>query len=381
MRTLSNDIIRRALPYDVGGHGLSMTMIVLGKFSHGSGLLLPPSGLLSCDDVLGEGVGGRRHLTAKRGPGLAVVAYRRDRPPASPPPPRSAWRRPDDGNTKVGLLFIDRRAAVNTIVNTLRNLGLCTSVCIWILGILQIGFYPSPDEGSRPETSTVHPSLERRPSSAIAFRVVVPRKGLERSLQAAERRHVRRLRDLAGVVEGLEGELREARTDLGRQAWKHQLLLNTKMRLEGEIARYRDLLEGEEGSLTATAAVGPRSSHTWLRQKTLTLPSVAVVMEASLEQRIETVTTQEIAGHSAESESAKAPSKVQTEKMDELIKGWECSFFKDNPHLRKKSASLRFDLHLAAAEEGSPPIKRGTLPDIELRLVMRKSSSIPSLKS
>ncbi|XP_072927997.1 uncharacterized protein [Hemitrygon akajei] len=206
------------------------------------------------------------------------------------------------------------------------------------------------------------------------------RKGLERSLQAAERRHERRLRDLAGVVEGLEGELREARTDVGRQARKHQLLLNTKMRLEGEIARYRGLLEGEEGSLAATGAVGPRSSHTWLRQKTVTLPS-AIVMEASLEQRIETATTQEIPGHGVESESPKAPSKVQTEKMDELIKGWECSFFKDNPHLRKKSASLRFDLHLAAAEGGSPPGKRGALPDIELRLVMRKSSSIPSLKS
>ncbi|XP_072927681.1 keratin-like protein KRT222 [Hemitrygon akajei] len=296
------------------------------------------------------------------------------------------------------------------------------------------------------------------------------RKGLERSLQAAERRHERRLRDLAGVVEGLEGELREARTDVGRQARKHQLLLNTKMRLEGEIARYRGLLEGEEGSLAATAAVGPRSSHTWLRQKTVTLPSapsspnlvahppratgiytdhhfrpftlppknakagsgifpgtgtreatlchsrgcnpasrcntrplnpgsllVAVPdaltafahllarpkpgQAASLEQRIETATTQEIPSHGMESESPKAPSKVQTEKMDELIKGWECSFFKDNPHLRKKSASLRFDLHLAAAEGGSPPGKRGALPDIELRLVMRKSSSIPSLKS
>ncbi|XP_062893258.1 keratin, type I cytoskeletal 17-like [Mobula hypostoma] len=206
------------------------------------------------------------------------------------------------------------------------------------------------------------------------------RKGLERSLRATEQRHERRVRDLAGVVEELEGELREVRTDIRRQVWKHELLLNTKMRLEGEIARYRGLLDGEEGSLASSGAVGSQSSHTWLRQKTVTLPS-AVVMEASLEQRIETVATQEIPSHDAESESAKAPGKIQTEKMDELIKGWECSFFKDNPHLRKKSASLRFDLHLAAADEGTSPGKRGALPDIELRLVMRKSSSIPSLKS
>lgn len=66
--------------------------------------------------------------------------------------------------------------------------------------------------------------------------------------------------------------------------------------------------------------------------------------------------------------------------MDEVIKEWEGSFFKDNPRLRKKSVSLRFDLHLAATEEGCLHTKNKTLPDIEVRLVMRRSCSIPSIK-
>jgi len=66
--------------------------------------------------------------------------------------------------------------------------------------------------------------------------------------------------------------------------------------------------------------------------------------------------------------------------VDEVIKQWEGSFFKDNPRLRKKSVSLRFDLHLAAAEEGCIPSQQKALPAIEVRLVMRRSCSIPSIK-
>lgn len=71
----------------------------------------------------------------------------------------------------------------------------------------------------------------------------------------------------------------------------------------------------------------------------------------------------------------------RTEKVDEVIKEWEGSFFKDNPRLRKKSVSLRFDLHLAATDEGCLQTKQRSLPDIEVRLVMRRSCSIPSIKT
>lgn len=70
----------------------------------------------------------------------------------------------------------------------------------------------------------------------------------------------------------------------------------------------------------------------------------------------------------------------RTEKVDEVIKEWEGSFFKDNPRLRKKSVSLRFDLHLAATDEGCLHTTKKALPDIEVRLVMRRSCSIPSIK-
>lgn len=70
----------------------------------------------------------------------------------------------------------------------------------------------------------------------------------------------------------------------------------------------------------------------------------------------------------------------RTERVDEVIKEWEGSFFKDNPRLRKKSVSLRFDLHLAATDEGCLQTKQDNLPDIEVRLIMRRSCSIPSIK-
>ncbi|KAI3352721.1 hypothetical protein L3Q82_019301, partial [Scortum barcoo] len=54
-----------------------------------------------------------------------------------------------------------------------------------------------------------------------------------------------------------------------------------------------------------------------------------------------------------------------TEKIDKVIKQWEGSFFRGNPKLRKKSVSLRFDLHMAAADEGCAQTKQDSLPDVE----------------
>lgn len=68
----------------------------------------------------------------------------------------------------------------------------------------------------------------------------------------------------------------------------------------------------------------------------------------------------------------------RTEKIDKVIRQWEGSFFKGNPKLRKKSVSLRFDLHMAVADEGCSQIKQDSLPNVEVRLVMRRSRSIPT---
>ncbi|XP_067869133.1 keratin-like protein KRT222 [Heterodontus francisci] len=205
-------------------------------------------------------------------------------------------------------------------------------------------------------------------------------KGLENSLQVTEQRYEFQLKGLASVIRELEGELQEVRRDIEHQVWEHELLINTKMRLEREIAMYRSLLDREEGRLSAATSDGYQTSHGSLSQKQMALPSAATIA-SHLEHRIEMVTTQEILGHNTMAKSSKTHGKIQTEKVDEVIKEWECSFFKDNPHLRKKSASLRFDLHLAATDETCSQTQQGGLPNIELRLVMRKSSSIPSLKS
>lgn len=69
----------------------------------------------------------------------------------------------------------------------------------------------------------------------------------------------------------------------------------------------------------------------------------------------------------------------RTKKIDVVIKQWEGSFFRGNPKLRKKSVSLRFDLHMAAADEGCGQTQLDELPDVEVRLVMKRSRSIPTI--
>ncbi|NXG58081.1 KT222 protein, partial [Hemiprocne comata] len=204
-------------------------------------------------------------------------------------------------------------------------------------------------------------------------------KGLERSLRATEQQYHMQLQHLEAEIECLEKELLDVRRGIEKQLQEHEILLNTRMKLEEEIATYRSLLEQEEN----------RYSKYTSRSCVLTLffcmPSIAgfsftdsVKRHAS--EKMELLTKQAILDGNIMKERAEAHGTVQTEKVDEVIKEWEGSFFKDNPHLRKKSVSLRFDLHLAATEEGCLHTNKKTLPDIEVRLVMRRSCSIPSIK-
>ncbi|KAG6929794.1 keratin 222, partial [Chelydra serpentina] len=107
---------------------------------------------------------------------------------------------------------------------------------------------------------------------------------------------------------------------------------------------------------------------------------IAGAVKKHEDKKVEKLTKQAILNGSVVKESGEAHGTIQTEKVDEVIKEWEGSFFKDNPHLRKKSVSLRFDLHLAATDDGCLQTKQNNLPDIEVRLVMRRSCSIPSIK-
>ncbi|XP_032019451.1 keratin-like protein KRT222 [Hylobates moloch] len=210
-------------------------------------------------------------------------------------------------------------------------------------------------------------------------------RGLENSLHASEQHYQMQLQDLEAVIEGLEKELQEVRRGIEKQLQEHEMLLNTKMRLEQEIATYRRLLEKEEIRYYGCIQGGKEDKKPTTSRVGFVLPS-AIINEISFttkvpqkyeNENVETVTKQvkrdEVMDFSLFYH-------FRTEKVDEVIKEWEGSFFKDNPRLRKKSVSLRFDLHLAATDEGCLETKQDNLPDIEVRLIMRRSCSIPSIK-
>ncbi|NXW06274.1 KT222 protein, partial [Fregetta grallaria] len=213
-------------------------------------------------------------------------------------------------------------------------------------------------------------------------------KGLERSLHATEQQYHMQLQNLEAEIECLEKELLEVRRGIEKQLQEHEILLNTRMKLEEEIATYRSLLEQEENRYSLFREKCSRRKNT-PRSCVLTslfcMPSISAFsftdgVKKHETEKVELMTKQAILDENIMKESAEAHGTVQTEKVDEVIKEWEGSFFKDNPRLRKKSVSLRFDLHLAATDEGCLHTKKKTLPDIEVRLVMRRSCSIPSIK-
>ncbi|KAJ6660699.1 hypothetical protein lerEdw1_017696 [Lerista edwardsae] len=206
-------------------------------------------------------------------------------------------------------------------------------------------------------------------------------RGLETSLRTTEQRYQSQLKHLETEIQGLEKELQEVRQGIDKQLQQHEALLNTKIRLEQEIATYRSLLEKEEKRFHySTQKERKDDKKPTTSRIAFILPSPNELKKHEIE-KVEILTTQAVLNGGAAKESAEAHGTVQTEKVDEVIKEWEGSFFKDNPRLRKKSVSLRFDLHLASTDEGCLQTKQKSLPDIEVRLVMRRSCSIPSIKT
>ncbi|NXW86093.1 KT222 protein, partial [Alopecoenas beccarii] len=201
-------------------------------------------------------------------------------------------------------------------------------------------------------------------------------KGLERSLRATEQQYHMQLQNLEAEIECLEKELLEVRRGIEKQLQEHEILLNTRMKLEEEIATYRSLLEQEENRYLLFKIL----QFIFHFSSSCIAFSFTDGVKKHKTEKVELMTKQAVLDGNIMKESAEAHGTVQTEKVDEVIKEWEGSFFKDNPRLRKKSVSLRFDLHLAATDEGCLHTKKKTLPDIEVRLVMRRSCSIPSIK-
>ncbi|KAK2502362.1 hypothetical protein MC885_021290, partial [Smutsia gigantea] len=210
---------------------------------------------------------------------------------------------------------------------------------------------------------------------------------------------------LAKVEDGKRMELsqllNEIRANYEKLLTRNQIetVLSTRIQLEEDISQRMDK---DEEALKAAQAELKEARRQWhhLQVEIESLQAVVrmiseatgpltIINEISFStkvpqkcenEKVETVTKQAILNGNIVKESTKAHGTIQTEKVDEVIKEWEGSFFKDNPRLRKKSVSLRFDLHLAATDEGCLQTKQDNLPDIEVRLIMRRSCSIPSIK-
>ncbi|KAM9494712.1 keratin 97 [Clarias gariepinus] len=75
---------------------------------------------------------------------------------------------------------------------------------------------------------------------------------LEGTLHDTENRYSLQLSQLQTIINRLEVELTQMRSDIERQAADYDALLNIKTRLEMEIAEYRRLLDGEDSSKKST---------------------------------------------------------------------------------------------------------------------------------
>lgn len=68
---------------------------------------------------------------------------------------------------------------------------------------------------------------------------------MEGTLRDTEMRYNMEIESLNSIILGLEAELTQIRNKIQQQTQDYEALLNTKMKLEAEIATYRRLLDGE----------------------------------------------------------------------------------------------------------------------------------------
>lgn len=76
--------------------------------------------------------------------------------------------------------------------------------------------------------------------------VLLQKGSLEGTLRETEIRYSMEVESLNAIILGLEAELTQLRNKIQLQTQDYEALLNTKMKLEAEIATYRRLLDGED---------------------------------------------------------------------------------------------------------------------------------------
>uniref|UniRef100_A0AAY5F5A0 IF rod domain-containing protein n=1 Tax=Electrophorus electricus TaxID=8005 RepID=A0AAY5F5A0_ELEEL len=99
------------------------------------------------------------------------------------------------------------------------------------------------------QTSHIEISELRRTLQALEIELqsqLSLKAALEGTLHDAESRYSLKLSQLQGMINNLQIEITQIRTDIERQDSEYRMLLDIKTRLEMEIAEYRRLLEGEE---------------------------------------------------------------------------------------------------------------------------------------
>ncbi|XP_044141468.1 keratin, type I cytoskeletal 13-like [Bufo gargarizans] len=85
---------------------------------------------------------------------------------------------------------------------------------------------------------------------------------LESSLAEAQGRYCAQLSQLQEVIAKVQCELQEIRSQLELQSSDYKMLLDVKTRLEQEIAKYRDLLDGQDSKIPVTGGYSSTTSTT-----------------------------------------------------------------------------------------------------------------------
>ncbi|XP_010178830.1 PREDICTED: keratin, type I cytoskeletal 19-like isoform X2 [Mesitornis unicolor] len=99
-------------------------------------------------------------------------------------------------------------------------------------------------ESSRSEATDLRRTLqglEVELQSQLSLKAAV-----ERNLADTEALYSAQLAQMQGLIDGLEAQLTEIRGDMDRQNSEYKALMDVRVRLEQEIATYRQLLEGQE---------------------------------------------------------------------------------------------------------------------------------------